>query len=591
MKTLSLRNRLLFGIWALLLLTVAPPVVYLTLFLRADFMEEAQHEAFQDLSIATWLLGRHGSFSGPEELDRLLKDYEARTGRRLSYIASGKVIADSSVPYPELANLDDHAARPEIKAAVESGRGLHRRLSASLDREMIYVAESASGIDGIPAGILRLAVPVSEVQAHFNKTASAFLWVLAGTFLLAGLVARFASRPLLETLGSMAGAARELGAGNYERRIRHVPWVELQPLGEAVNTMADNICSRNAELEARRAQLEALFNALHQGVVVLDAQGRIESLNRAAEPLFGSGRYMGQTLLEASMNPELQHAVDMVRRGERRQIRIILEFGPGKAYEVTAAAMQAQEGRMLAVFRDIGEERRLERMRRDFTANVSHELKTPLTSIKGYAEMLLDTEPNEERRREYLETILRNAEHMSRMVSGLLTLARAEHDADGAEPAAAVDIGPIAAEAVTAFRPRAEAKNIELTLDPDVAGMVPGGRDALTEVLSNLLDNALKYTPAGGRVRVRAERRPGRLVVRVEDNGPAVPEADRERIFERFFRSSVPGAPEAKTGGAGLGLAICRRIVKSLGGDIWLESPLDTATDTGAAFCFSLEER
>ncbi len=589
MKTRSLRTYLLVGIWALQLVAVLPALICLGVFLRNDFIEEAHTEAFRALEAASWSLRGRPTFAGAESLDKALKEYEQRTGHRLTYIVGGKVMADSGVPFGDLQQLDDHTVRPEVKAALTSGRGLHRRESLSLHREMIYVAEPVTGVPGIADGILRLAVPVSEIQLRGGRVLLGLGLVLGATLLLAGLAARRVSRILPDALESMAATARHLGAGNYGRRIRHVPWQELQPLAETINQMAENIQARSTELESRRARLEALFKALHQGVILLDAEDRIASMNPAAETIFPPGPHAGRTLLEISMQPELQHLAEAARSGAGRQIREALAFGPGRVFEIGAALLDSPGGEMLLVFRDIAEEDRLERMRRDFVANVSHELKTPLTSIIGYAETLLQVgDPGPERRREFLETILRNADHMSRMVSGLLILAKAEHRAAGAPTDARTDLASVLAEAETVLRPQAEAKSITLELDARDNHPVPGERDALLEVARNLLDNAVKYTQAGGLVRVRAGLQAGKMVVRVEDNGPAIPEEDRERIFERFFRSRNQAGQEAKDGGAGLGLSICRRIIKSLDGDFWLESPLDRAIGTGAAFCFSL---
>jgi len=242
------------------------------------------------------------------------------------------------------------------------------------------------------------------------------------------------------------------------------------------------------------------------------------------------------------------------------------------------------------VFYDISERERLEKVRRDFVANVSHELKTPLTSIKGFAETLIESPPAKpEQTATFLKTILKNANHMTKMVNSLLVLARTQHKGEMTD-LAPVDAHEVIRQSLRDLSHTAQAKNITLEdLLPEGPLSVLGDRDGLMEVFRNLLDNAIKYSPAGSSVSVTARPHEGKMALCVRDQGPGIPEKAKDRIFERFYRIEHPSEPAAKNGSAGLGLAICRRIIKSHGGDIWVESPLDPATGTGAAFFATLQ--
>ena len=380
--------------------------------------------------------------------------------------------------------------------------------------------------------------------------------------------------------------------------------------------MAQNIETQLAALDERNSRLEALFEALHEGVVVMDMNGHVISANAAAERMFPTLSGRGEedsplTIMEAAMLPDLQDAVDELSAREgaleeasspgcapvRLSRELTLENDEGLKLDtaLTIFGETASRG-ILAVFRDVSEKEHLERLRRDFVANVSHELKTPLTSIKGYAEALLDMEDKGEttekgsspasdlaaQRRSFLDIIAKNAEHMNKIVQGLLKLASAEHHVEKAE-LKRVDIIPLLREAVQNKSILAKERGL-LLREPEFSGPVSALAlpDGLREVFHDLLDNALKYAYPGTSIDIDLKESASEASIGVKNVGPRIPEEQRERIFERFYRLDRDGN-QRKSGSAGLGLAICKRTVMGYGGRIWVEN-----LDQGVVFYVAL---
>ncbi|WP_333506989.1 sensor histidine kinase [Nitratidesulfovibrio sp. 1201_IL3209] len=587
MKQYSLRKRLVVGTWLLLIVALLPPYLYFDKTLRRDVLLEAKARAAEDVDTTYWLLREHPPFPSYRHLNGWVTELSRRTGTRITYIVDGHVTADSDVPYERLSTLEDHANRPEVVEARSGTLGTDVRFSATLGKDLIYAARKVDGIAGLDPGTLRLALPLSVVHDRLDRMEKGLVWAFLFSLLASGALGLLVTRPLLRGMETMAMAAQAIGQGEFGRRIRDIPGRELRPLAHAINGMAHNIEQHLHQLNEQKGRLEAVFNGMHEGVMVLDATGRIDSMNRALTAMFtGIGNKLGATPLEATMKPELQRLVDeMLVSPDPRGASMQTDLGEGRAFEISLVPFRDASGqRMVLVFHDISEREKLEHIRRDFVANVSHELKTPLTSIKGYAETLLEGPPaSPGQMSAFLRTILKNANHMTKMVNSLLVLARSEHKGDKVA-LTGVDAAEVLRQTLRELEPVAARKEIVLENGVGATPLpVLADRDGLVEVFRNLLDNAIKYSPPRTRVGVSATAADGRVTLCVSDQGPGIPEKSRERIFERFYRLDRDG-DGAKNGSAGLGLAICRRIVMSHGGDIWVESPLDAATRTGAAF-------
>jgi two-component system phosphate regulon sensor histidine kinase PhoR len=553
-------------------------------------IEEAVEAARKDLEFVYWSLEHHERFTRAEDLERWCEDLARHLGFRVTVIAEGGVvIADSHVPNDRLPFLDNHAARPEVMEARHGGVGMSIRYSATLQQEMVYVAKRIEPGGGLPSGILRLAVPFPTVKGWLDRLYPRLWAVLALTLGVTGGISYVLSRRFEEPIQRIVEAAQAIGKGEYQRRIHIDASPEFNRLAKAINEMASRIGDDVQRLTFQKSQLETILDSMKEGVMVLDQDGRIRVTNRSLMLLQRDPKpQAGKRPLEVFLSPELQKACDEVLL-EKDQERLEIEMEGNRFYDINLVRIPGPgtPGGAVVVFHDITDIKRLERVRRDFVANVSHELRTPLTSIKGYAETLLESPCAEtEETHSFLQTILKNANHMSRMVNDLLQLTRLEVRGLDA-PLGVVDAAKALESAWETCALLAQKQGIGL--QSDFAGKevpVYAVRDSLVQVFQNLLNNAIRYSPAGSSVRVSVREEGDMAVFQVEDEGPGIPVEHQSRIFERFYR--VDKQRGDGTGSTGLGLAICRHIVRNLGGRIWVESP-PQGKEHGSAFCFSLK--
>lgn len=605
----SLRVQLVLGTWLLLVVAFLPPFFYVSNTLRNDITTEARTRALAVMASTRWMLSSQYDIVDVPTFTTWAKEFSEHMGARFSYIVNGKVFVDTTMTDEELHAFNDHSLRPEIMTANEKGQGIALRYSTTVKYNYIYIAEPLRDFNGLADGIIRVALPVTDDYVLFSRIETGLFFAFFASLVASAFLGFFVTRPFLASIDDLATTAQGIGQGDYSRRIRAISTRELRPLACAINGMAHNIETHLYSLEEQKRRLEAVFNGMSEGVMVLDAQGCITTTNRAFSSMLQKVTDMiGRSPLEVTMRPSLQQAVDLVRVQSSMQAQtLLLPCSNERVFEVNLVPFMDASGRcVVLVFHDVSEKEKLERMRRDFVANVSHELKTPLTSIKGYAEALTEL-PNQppQQRALFLETIARNADHMTKMVNSLLTLAKSEHMGEQ-KNLAIIDACQVLDDCFDAMQPSAASKDITILADYEEGLFIRAEADGLAEVFHNLLDNAIKYSPIGTTVRLRAKlekvtnQRRGSsydkvylrqkthmfdVVFCVQDQGAGIPEKSKMRIFERFFRLE---GESSKDGSAGLGLAICRRIVKSYGGEIWVESPTDVSNGNGAAFCVSI---
>nr|WP_280712770.1 ATP-binding protein [Desulfobaculum xiamenense] len=400
------------------------------------------------------------------------------------------------------------------------------------------------------------------------------------------------TRSFGRSMAEMIGVAEAIGGGHYERRLREYPGREFSGLAKAINRMAVSIAEQVRTITDQKRELEAVLDGMREGVMVLDADGRISQVNTALKRIVGSMRDMeGQRPMDLVLSPELQRACDGVLAPDAGDGPRWLQIEPqkGRVYDVTIVGLDERGANLgaVVVFHDISELKRLERVRRDFVANVSHELRTPLTTIKGYAETLIDNKlAGGGTAESFLGIILRNADRMVKMVEDLLSLSRLEAREESFTPRD-VDARGALAEALRICVPLAERVGVSLEPRLPEAGLrVWADFDLLMQVFRNLLENAVRYSPSGEAVIVDgATDAEGFVHFMVSDRGPGIPAEDRDRIFERFYRVEKHRM-RSGSGSTGLGLAICRHIVERHGGRIWVEPRTDEKG--GSIFHFTL---
>ncbi len=542
-----------------------------TLVVAADrsLGQRLRREATVEVTRETALLaGAVDGLRGPR-LDSLIRRLGLETGRRLTVIdTTGLVIADTDFPTDLLPTLENHASRPEFRVALHGGTGTDLRRSVSTGRWELKVAMPIRG------GAVRVSTPLPQVDAVVEDAQhavllGALLAVAVGALLAAGF-ARTEARPLLRLRD--AAAAMALGERPViDARGRD----EVGDLARALRSLDDNLTARVGELERERSETAALIAAMVEGVIGLDARGTVTALNPAARRLL-----LLAPDAPLPQAPELfrqrapREAVERALRGEATAgLEVELD---GRTVLVTSQPLPAGRGGAVLVLHDITGLKRLEAVRRDFVANVSHELKTPLTVIRGYAETLLAGDAPAATAQGFLEKVLANARRMQQLVDDLLDLSRIESGAWAPKPER-VPLRPVAEEVWTTLKSRAEAAGLTLALElgagADAAWADPR---ALRQVLANVLDNAVRYSPGGGTITVRCSAKGDGLTLEVTDPGLGIPGEHLPRIFERFYR--VDAARSRELGGTGLGLAIVKHLVEAHGGTVEAASALGAGT-------------
>ena len=501
-----------------------------------------------------------------------VRRYSLQTGFRITLIdAQGNVVADSDFPDGPLPAIENHASRTEVRAALEGQTGQARRHSATVGRDLMYVA-----VPGGP-GAVRVAEDLERVNGIVHRTqlsvgGAALLALLVGVA-LALVAARSVSRPLT----GLAAAARSIAAGTPPRFPRSGV-SEIDALVRSLREMHHQLDDRFEAIRNEKAESAAVVEAMSEGVIAADDRGRITTANPSARRLLG---YAADAPLpelpQIFRSREARELVDTVLAGDADASRT-LDLD-GRTLLITGRALPS--GGAVLVMHDLTELRRLESVRRDFVANVSHELKTPLTSISGYSETLLSDRPDPETVHLFLTRIATNARRMQHLVDDLLDLSRIE--AGRWQPAIQpVDPGELAREVWTGLQDR-NGRPI-----PRFEVRVPGGlrvqadADALRQVLTNLLDNALRYTDADGLITVSARAESGGVRLDVSDTGTGIPRDHLPRIFERFYRADPSRSREE--GGTGLGLSIVRHLVEGHGGRVSADSVLGQGTTISCWF-------
>src|SRR5215467_12353820 len=413
---------------------------------------------------------------------------------------------------------------------------------------------------------------VSFFCAFFLTTAQLALMIVttvAFTFIFAYGVSILILRPLHQ----ISTVSRKLAAGNLDERLPITGDEEIADLGTSLNTMAQVLGARMQALSDGKQQLELILEAMGQGVMVLDRDGRITLTNTSLLKVLGTDRdLVGKTPLEVVRRPELEEAVKGVLAGQNIQT-LEVNAGQNRVLQANVAPVTNAAGTVtsaVAVFHDLTEIRRSERMRRDFVANVSHEFKTPLTSIRGYTETLLSGAKDDPHiATDFLKTIERNAQHLEALVSDLLVLAKLEAELPTNKEE--FDLSGVIKEQISSRKGALTDRKIQVSMEcPEM--QIQADRARLTAALSNLIDNAIHYNKSGGQIRISAERQNGTLNLSVTDTGNGIPSDDLHRIFERFYR--VDKSRTRESGGTGLGLSIVKHAIESQGGTINVTSKI-----------------
>jgi two-component system, OmpR family, phosphate regulon sensor histidine kinase PhoR len=491
----------------------------------------------------------------------------AQAGHRITLIGrDGWVRADSDFPAGQLPPIENHGQRPEVRAALRGERGMFSRRSETVGRLLLYVA-----IPGGP-GVVRVAAGLDQVDEVVGRAQQAVAGAALLSLLIGSVLALAAGRSIARPLIEIGSAARAIADGAPPRFPRSgIP--DIDSLVQALRQMHRQLAERFADLRREQSESAALIESMVEGVIAADGRGHIVTANHAARRMLGYG--------PADALPDLPELFRV--KAAREAVHTVMQ---GKSIQDTELEMDHRvilvnarplpSGGAVVVIHDLTDVRRLEAMRRDFVANVSHELKTPLTSISGYAETVLTDAPDPETTRRFLTTILANARGMQRLVDNLLDLARLEagHWHPVREP---VDIADVAADAWDLLRESTRGQSIKFELDvPSNAATVHADGDAVRQVLTNLFENSIRYTQAGGSIVCRSAVEGNGISISVADTGSGIVREHLPRVFERFYR--VDPSRSREEGGTGLGLAIVKHLVEAHGGRVSADSERGVGT-------------
>lgn len=510
-----------------------------------------------------------------EDADALADFLSSKLGLRVTLIApDGLVIGDSDLNSEQLKTLENHADRPEVIQAIGSGKGWSLRYSTTLGVDLLYAAELI-GEPETPTLVVRLAMPMAHMADNLSRMRRLILIAtLVGALL--SLVAAFvlAHRITLPVM-ELKNTAAAISSGDLHKRMRYYPNHEIGDLGRAFDKMADDLLEEIEEVTRARDRLEAILRGMVEGVMVTDEKMRITDANRALRDLLDLRiNPIGRTPSEVTRNADLIDAFRQVSEGTpyaTLEIRTLSD--KQKTLEVEIAALPG-EGRwagVVAVFHDITERRKLEEMRRDFVANVSHELRTPLSAVRGAVETLLDGAlDNPKFARKFTEVIERHVKRLENLVLDLLNLGRLESGEKKGEYED-IPIRSLAEASLNAVAELAAIRQVELEKELfDRPLYYKGNLRQLEQALVNLLENAVKYTEPGGKVKLTVKKENGELRLIVSDTGIGIPQSHLPRIFERFYRVDKDRSREI--GGTGLGLAIVKHVVQGHGGRVEVDS-------------------
>jgi len=505
----------------------------------------------------------------------LVKTLGSKTNCRITVINRiGIVLADSEKSKQDILSMENHINRPEVRTALAGDIGIDTRYSSTLKIDMLYVALALKDKKEI-TGILRLALPLESVQktlfAIRKIVVIEFIFAIILAFVLGSIVAGNTIRPI----NRMIHVSRRFSEGDFSRRILQSPKDEIGELANTLNKMAQDIEDKIKEVKTQNQKLAAIFNSMIEGVIVVDKEGHIISINPTIEKIFEVSKkdVEKKAFLEAIRNNDISDVISSVlKKGQPVLEELTLMYPIRKISEVNATPIfdNNEVAGCLVVIHDITEIRKLETVRSDFIANVSHELKTPLTSIKGFIETLLEGAlDDKENNRNFLTIIQEHAERLNNLVNDLLSLSHLESKEITLDKEN-VNLRQLVEGVIIGFKSQLTKRNIEVKDELPATLSIKADKDRIEQVITNLIDNAIKFNKDKGTIKVYSQDANGKIKIIVEDSGIGIPEKDITRIFERFYR--VDKARSRELGGTGLGLSIVKHIVELHNGCVGVES-------------------
>ncbi len=525
----------------------------------------------QNLVVEASLIADNISFDNRSGIDDLCKKLKEKTDARITVIAlDGRVIGDSD---SSSSTMENHAHRPEIQQAALDGTGMFVRTSDTLKQDLLYVAYRVTS-GKTPLGYVRLSVPLHDVDHAVNAARLNILltvgFVLAGTGLFSLWQFEYLRR-LTRQISDFAGSLVPRGIGN---KLFLKDAGEFSDIADSLNTLSMELKTVIGEHEEERKRLNEILRSIPDALIIMDGNGVVQLSSAASAKFFGDTPLMGRPFIQVVRSSEFFSLLDEVRTSRKTGVSEFTIKHPAERYCVVRISPlfhgKNELSGFVAIFHDITELKKIEQVRKDFVANASHEIKTPITAIKGFADTLLQGAlDDKEHAVKFLKSIQSNSERINSLVDDLMTISKIEMGVVKIEKAP-VGFADIAQAVQTILAEKAEAKNLSLaiSIDPDIKEII-ADRDRLTQILTNLVENGIKFTDQGG-ITFGINRENGRSIIFVDDTGIGIPRQHLSRLGERFYR--VDSSRSRQMGGTGLGLAIVKHLVKAHGWDMQIES-------------------
>ncbi len=575
------RRRLIWQLYpsflAVTLLALVAVTWYCSDAFRSFYYEQTRGELRSLVYFVAEQVSAKYDLSQAEKLDDLCKRLgRASDGRtRVTIILpSGRVVADSD---EDPSVMNNHSDRPEFIEALNRGYGWEVRQSPTLGIRMMYVAVPIQEQDRTVA-IVRTAIPVTAIDHALTNMYTKMIWGGLAVALCAAALSFAISRRISRSVVNMQQIAQRFAEGQLDLRVPIPGPSELASLADTLNEMARQLYEKISTITSQRNELEAVLSSMVEGVVAVNHEGRIMSINRAAANLLSvdPAQVQGRNIDQVVREVDIQQFVRKTLEGtEPVEAEVSLQAEGERFFQLHGASLpDAKNGKAGAVIviHDITRMRRLENVRRDFVANVSHELKTPITSIQGFVEALSEGEIDDPvRTKRYLGIIARHSDRLNSIIEDLLSLSRLEEDQGQRRiQFENTSLKPLLAAAIDLLSSRAERHEVqvELICEDDIEAKV--NPDLIEQAVFNLLDNAIKYSQVKGKVTVSVESRDAEVVISVQDRGCGIASEHLPRLFERFY--VVDKGRSRKLGGTGLGLAIVKHITQVHGGSVTVES-------------------
>ena len=552
---------------------------------RQDERASIEMRLVSQAQLIAELLSRNPAIASDQDIDDEADRLAQLIDARITLIAEdGRVLGDSDLDGQALTDVENHLQRPEVQDARNRAAGIVARYSTTVRIEMLYAAVTARHPR---VRYVRVALPLTTVAEQIRQvgTQAVLAFTLSIPFALA--LSWLASALLSKRVRAIAAVAQRYRQGDLTRPTYDYGPDELGDVARVLDGSVQELGRRLDELSRDRARLDAILSGMVEGVLVLDGGGRIQLANRAAQSMLRmDDSSIGRPYVEVIRHPDIAEQLGTALRGAEVDSReLALTRDPGRTFVARAAPVaRGGGGGAVLVLHDITDLRRADQIRRDFVANVSHELRTPLTAIRGYVEALIDDQSDTENTRRFLEIIARHSARMERLVSDLLRLARLDARQEALD-LAPCDLQQLFNTVIADVARIAETKRQHITsaVDP-AAARVLADPAKLHDVLRNLVENAVHYSPDAATIHLEAVREQNSIRLSVCDSGPGIPPGDLLRVFERFYRVDKS---RSRPGGTGLGLAIVKHLVELHGG----QAAAENRTEGGARFVITLPDQ